>query len=159
MNLTKKQVGALLKFMPSDGVRPAIEQLHIETYNGRTVAVALDGRQLVALYVDFADDAVGRVVKRDELVKWYKLATAKSRLDDNALFELLAPAETDASQFTDWQQLVIDEPAPATQLFYNADFLANAQQLNDNCIKYTIHPRYLVGDTEVGRFVVMTMKG
>ena len=80
INLSKKQVGALLKVLSNDTTRAALTELNIKDGYAR----ATNGYILAKLKTTLPDGAVSR----EELTKWYKLAGNKDRLTDEILAEM-----------------------------------------------------------------------
>lgn len=87
MNITKKQVGYLLKIMSDDTTRPALSGLAFR--DGK--AWATNGYAMVGFDTKLDTEPVDeqyKVISRADIVKWYKLANTKDVLDDKALSEM-----------------------------------------------------------------------
>lgn len=134
--MNKKQVGALLKVMGKDNTRPALMVGKVDTYEDEVVLVATDGYKLAAVYMEGADELVGKLIRRDAIERWYKLATGKSRLNGEELVKVSADdfaqhGEYADSQYPEWQGLMPKGMPEAQELMYfNAEFFKIIQDLN-----------------------------
>lgn len=161
MAMNKKQVGAFLKVVGKDPARVTLSHAKIDTYNGRTVLMGTDGYKLAAIYIDEADELVGKLLPREAIERWYKLATGKSRLTGREIVESLAQELTEGN-YPEWQKLVPQgDTLPQTTMRFNAEFFKIMQDLTGNAdmtVKFygEVHP--MVIESEDGVFVVMPMK-
>ena len=134
--MNKKQVGAFLKVVGKD-TRPTLTNVVVDVYEGTLYMVATDGYKLAAVKLD--DDAAeleGRMIRRDALERWYKLATGKSRLTGA---ELVGVSNEDygrhgsypEGKYPIWQQL-IPEPYrnPSRLIAFNATYMKELQDVD-----------------------------
>ena len=161
--MNKKQVGALLKVMSKDTMRPALRNLYIDEYNGRTVVVATNGYILTAVNIDIEPEHVGKSIKREAIEVWYKLATARNKLDGDALAELASNAANLSNlTYPEWEKLLPDGyVSGATTMKFNADYAKTLQDLSGEeglawKLYGTISP--MVATTDNGLYVMMPMK-
>lgn len=141
MNLTKKQVKAFLEVLSSDNARPVLTQASIRTCTDDVShLVATDGHMLAAIPVNGVSDMIGRRIKREDLVKWYKLASTKDVFTDDDVRELAKEVYTDFGdkdtegklygKYPEWQKLVpTGERAAFTGVNLNVKYLATAQNV------------------------------
>lgn len=129
--------------MSSDDSRPILQQANIDLYNDVTYLVATDSYKLVALPVDGVSDIVGHRIEREDIVKWYKLASNKDRFTNDTVRELAKPTYTDFSEkdtevklygkYPQWQSLIpTGEKTALTETALNANFLVTVQNLFDS---------------------------
>lgn len=166
--MNKKQVGAFLKIMSKDSSRPILNTAYIDRYEGRRVMVATDGYKLAAVYLDEdAEPIVGKLIRREAIEKWYKLATGKSRLTGE---ELVAVSADDYAQhgsyqegkYPEWQRLVpTSEPEGQEVMHFNAEFMKIVQDMNGaDSIQVELRGKLapMMIKSEVSLAMVMPMK-
>lgn len=159
--MNKKQVGAFLKVIAKDDLRPVLTNATVSRYNGRQVLVGTDGHKFAAIYIEDADELEGKLIPRSAIEVWYKLATGKSRLTGQELVDSLAKHATDG-QYPGWQKLIPEgDPVPQSTMRFNAEFYKIMQDLigADNMtvrLYGEVHPTVI--ESEDGVFVVMPMK-
>lgn len=170
IELNKKQVGALLKVISKDAMRPEpLRCLYIDRHGDDVVAVATDGYIMSVLKLDTedAEPIVGKLIRRDAIERWYKLATGKSRLDTNELIRVSADDYAQNGSYVDgkypeWQRILpTGEPEGAMQLAFNADFGKVLQELeNTDAFEWTVYGKLkpMVTTTEVGTYIMMPRK-
>lgn len=130
MNLTKKQVKAFLEILSSDNVHPILTQASIELYNDVTHLVATDSYKLVAIPVNGVSDMIGKRISREDIVKWYKLASNKDRFTDENVRELATLNPEEHGKYPKWQDLVpTGEKTAFTQTILNVNYLMTIQNL------------------------------
>src|SRR5690606_8876481 len=134
--MNKKQVGAFLKVMGKDDMRPVLKTAYIDKYNDRLVMVATDGYKLSAVYLDEdAEPLLGRLIRREAIERWYKLATGKSRLTGEELVRVSADDYAQHNEYQDgtypqWQALVPKgEIEGQGEMAFNAEFFKIVQDL------------------------------
>ena len=140
MQLTKKQVKAFLEVISSDTSRPVICTAKVDTYEGRTVLIATDGYQLAALDAPGLKGHEGKLIDRTELIKWYKLAGTKDRLDEKALIEMPNARDDDKwyGEYPEWVKIIeAQHPGEITKIALNARYMLTMQTLADKTLVYT----------------------
>lgn len=140
MQLTKKQVKAFLEVISSDTSRPIICTAKIDTYKGRTVLIATDGYQLAALDAPGLKGQEGKLIDRTELIKWYKLASSKDRLDENTLIKMPDARDSEKwyGEYPEWIKIIeAQHPGEITKVALNAKYMLTMQILADAPILYT----------------------
>lgn len=165
MNLNKKQVGALLKVISKDDSRPVLTTAKVDKWGDDVVLVATDGYILCALYLDSEDasELVGKLIRRDAIEKWYKLATGKDRLTTQELVQVSASDYGDHNsyadyEYPDWTRVVPSGEMESTSLAFNADFAKVLQDLDgEDGLKYTLNGLLgpMVARNERGVYVLM----
>lgn len=166
--MNKKQVGAFLKVMSKDDMRPILCTAKVDRYNDKLYLVATDGYKLAAIELDeYADEIEGKMIRRSAIERWYKLATGKDRLTGEELVRLSAEdyAMNDGYQegnYPQWQSLVpTGEPEPQSTMHFNADYFKIIQDLDgEESIKVKLYGKLapMVFETERGLYLVMPMK-
>lgn len=159
--MNKKQVGAFLKIIAKDNIRPILTNATVSRYNDRLVLVGTDGQKFAAIYIEDAERLEGKLIPREALEVWYKLATGKSRLTGQEIVDKLSKDAKDG-QFPSWQKLIPKgDTVPQTTMRFNADFFKIMQDLTGNAdmtvkLYGEVHP--MVIESEDGVYVVMPMK-
>lgn len=166
--MNKKQVGALLKVMSKDDMRPILCSGYVDKFRDEVVLVVTDGYKLAAVKMgDDAEELMGKMIRRSAIERWYKLATGKSRLTGE---ELVHVASDDYGQhgsyrdgnFPQWQGLVPnEEPEKQDTMHFNADFFKVVQDLDGaDSLEVKLYGKLapMVVDTERGYYMVMPMK-
>ena len=132
MNLTKKQVKAFLEVLSSDDTRPILTQASIELHNDHTYLVATDAYKLAAILVNGVSDMIGKRIPREELVKWYKLASNKDYFTDENVRELATLDPEEHGKYPEWQKLMPkddQEKSQQTSIGVNASYLLTMENL------------------------------
>ena len=167
--MNKKQVGALLKVMGKDESRAILNSVYIDKWGDDTVLVATDGYVMAILQLDpeDAEPLVGKMIRREAIERWYKLATGKSRLTTQELVEV---ASEDYGQhgsyqegtFPDWTKVVPSGVADGAQeIGFNADLAKVLQDLDgSDGLLWTVYGRLqpLMANTSNGTYLLMPMK-
>ena len=162
-NLNKKQVNALLKVMSKDETHPVLRNAHIDEYNGKTVLVTTNGYTLSAINIVVDSELVGKTIRREAIEVWYKLATARNKLDGEALAELASNgANLSDITYPEWKKLLPDGyMSGETTMKFNADYAKVLQDLSgEGALAWklygTISP--MIATTDNGLYVMMPMK-
>lgn len=166
--MNKKQLGAFLKVMGKDEARRALMQAKVDRYDDKLALIATNGYMLAAVFLDEdAEEIEGRVIRREALEKWYKLATGKSRLTGQ---ELVAVSADDYAQhgsysdveFVPWQKVVPSSTLEGQSIMhFNADYFKTVQDLDgQDSIRVRLHGALapMEFETERGYYLVMPMK-
>ena len=163
--MNKKQVNALLKVMGKDAMRPGLMCAGINQYDGHGVLVATNGYALVAAKVGIDLELVGKVIKREAIERWYKLATGRDRLDGASLAEIIADkSNLSSTPYPVWQGLV---PSPSMKhepqagMKFDAELAKVLQDVNNGeSLTYTLYGKLspMVARNEMGTFVLMPIK-
>lgn len=138
--MNKKQVGAFLKIMSKDTAREVLCRAQIDEYNGDVVLVATDGYQLSAVKIEYGEDIkhlVGKLIRRDALERWYKLASGKSRLNAEEVEAVLSDdyakeGEYAQERYPEWKKLIPEEgtESPVGVIRFNVKYMNNVQDLH-----------------------------
>lgn len=165
--MNKKQVGALLKVISKDTTRPILCNAYVGTWNDTPVLVATDGYKLSVSYVEGADELVGKLIRRDALERWYKLATGKDRLTGDELVRVSSDdyaqhGSYESGQYPDWASLIpLGEPSGQDTMAFNAEYFKIIQDLDgDDSLRVTLYGALspMVVKTERGIYVIMPMR-
>lgn len=163
--MNRKQVNAFLKIMSKDSSRPVLCSTLVDEYKGKPVLVVTDGYVLTAVYIDYAEDFIGKRITREAIEKWYKLADGKSRLTGESLQELMEDDYHNGRQvsgdYPKWQSLVPSTTEAVDTIAFNADFAKIVQELNGATgltLKLTGKMGALVSDTDVAYTLIMPLK-
>lgn len=166
--MNKKQLGAFLKVMSKDEMRPILCTAKVELYHGEPVLVATDGYQLAAIKLDNdANELLGKMIRRSALEKWYKLATGKDRLTGQELVRVSADDYGEHNgymegTYPDWSKLVPrGDPSGQEVMHFNADYFKTVQDLDgENSVRVKLYGKLspMVFETERGLYLVMPMK-
>jgi hypothetical protein len=174
MNLTKKQVKALLEVLSKDDTRPILEHALIDDYQGQLTLVATDSYKLIALklHITSADgqEYIGKLVSRDDLTRWYKLAATKDTLMTN---DLLAMAAASDMNYPKWQDLLKEKtasgngrtdqdlkPEAVSKIGFQADYAVTLEKLAGTQLFYEFHGPFgaMLARTDDGLFILMPLK-
>lgn len=127
MFLTKKQVKALLKVLGDDDSRPLLQQFRFNMTDKGMYITATNSYVLAAYKIGDEHKMLdGYCVARDDLTKWYKLASAKDVLD---LDELIQMSTVGEGRYPKWATLVPEGRKEIKSITFNADLLQNLQVL------------------------------
>jgi hypothetical protein len=88
--MNKSQVKALLDVISTDEIRSVLTYALIDEFEGRLMLIATDGYALAAIALANTDKELcalhkGKLVSRQSLTRWYKLASAKDILSTEEL--------------------------------------------------------------------------
>ena len=166
--MNKKQVAALLKIMSKDDSRPVLCTGYVDRHDDRVVLVATDGYTMAAVHMDGAEELVGKMVRREAIEKWYKLATGKSRLTGE---ELVAISNDDYASngsyqegtYPKWQGLIPAECDTTSflrdlSIGLNASYLKNIQDAaGEESIRLQLYGtlRPIVVEADNGLYLLM----
>lgn len=160
--MIKKQVGAFLKVMAKDTTLPKIRGAHIDEYGGRTVLVATNRYTLAAMYIDIDRSYIGKTIRREAIEVWYRLASARSELNGEAVAELADNKANLMDGYPDWKiALPKDSGEPQERIIFNAELAKSLQDLSgksrlDLKLYGNISP--MIAHTEQGMFILMPIK-
>lgn len=172
MNLTKKQVGALLKVMSKDTTRPVLCGVKVDKYLGKNVLVATDGYIMAVLGLgEIEAELSGNwIIRRDALERWYKLADGKSRLTERELLNVSRDDYTKndgylEGSYPDWQNMimakVISDRQPTESVKFNADYAKTLQDLSgDDGLEWSLGGTLgaMVAESNGNTYIMMPMK-
>lgn len=169
INLNKKQVGALLKVMGKDESRAILTSVYIDKWGDDTVLVATNGYIMAILQLDpeDAEPLVGKMIRREAIERWYKLATGKSRLNTMELVQVSSDdyaqhGEYQTGEYPRWQSVVPSGVADgADEIAFNADLAKTLQDLDGSeGLMWTVYGklRPLMANTDNGTYLVMPVK-
>ena len=164
MQLTKKQVKSLLEVMSSDKTREVLTTAYIDEFEDKYYLVATDGYTLAAIILDTdASGYVGRFVKRDDLIRWYKLASTKDVLTEQELLIGMSrkALQSDAS-YPNWKDIytsIIKSKFETDTFHINADYFKTMQELVGGLpVKYLNYHNAFIAKQELGMFIIMKLK-
>lgn len=170
IDLKKTQVAALLKVISKDEMRPEpLRCAYVDKWGDDTVLVATNGYVLAALQLDVedAEPLVGRLIRREAIERWYKLATGKSRLTTDELVRVSADdyaqhGDYVNAKYVPWQQIVPSgEPDGSTELGFNAELAKVLQDLEDSdSLLWTVYGtlKPMMANTGAGTYIMMPKK-
>jgi DNA polymerase III sliding clamp (beta) subunit (PCNA family) len=160
-SLTKQQVKSLLEVMGNDDARPMLQQLKIDLFNDKPVLVTTDSYQMAIFALsDNVLPEMGKMIDRKEIVKWYKLASAKDLFTEVDLID--APATEDGN-YPKWQTLIPkrEDMTDIPSLGLNATYLLNLGKLAGNTgmiLEFYGRRAPIVSRTGDNIFVLMPLK-
>lgn len=169
IDLKKAQVGALLKVMGKDEGRSVLMHAKIDMWDDKAVLVVTDGYVLAMLYIDSEDaqPIMGKLIRRDAIERWYKLATGRNRLTTQ---ELVAVSNDDYAKHGEyanpsypiWKNIIpTGNSVEQTQVKFNADYLKTLQDLHDDgALSWELTGRLapMVSRTDKGIYLVTPIK-
>jgi len=169
IELKKTQVGALLKVISKDEMKPILMNAYVDKWDDDTVLVATNGYVFSALYLDSedAEELVGRLIRREAFEKWYKLATGKDRLTTQELVRLSSDdyaqhGEFASGEYPKWKSIVPDGiPSRESEMIFNADFAKVLQDLEEaDGMKWELTGKLapMVSRTSKGVYLLMPRK-
>ena len=131
MELTKKQVKALLSVMSSDTTRPYICCANINKVNDQLYLTVTDGYQLASIELsENVDDLDEYYIKRQDLINWYKLAGSKDIFDEIQLRLIATKRLQGDVKYPIWSSLIPRDEIAINSMFYNTELLNNMQNLS-----------------------------
>lgn len=169
IELNKKQVGALLKVMGKDEMRPILASVYIDRWHDDTVLVATNGYVMAMLPLDAedAEELVGKMIRREAIERWYKLATGKSRLNTMELVQVASEDYGQHGSYNDgeypaWRSVVPSGIADgADTIAFNADLAKVLQDLDgSDGLAWTVYGRLqpLMANADNGTYLLMPKK-
>ena len=169
LNLKKTQVGALLKVISKDEMRPILTNVLIDNWGDDTVLVATNGYIMAVLQVDKEDGEKlnGRLIRRDAIERWYKLAIGKSRLNTQELIRVSNDdyahhSNYETGQYPDWKKLLPEgEPEGTDRIAFDANLAKSLQDLEESDgLQWTVYGQLkpLVTTTDKGTYLLMPRK-
>ena len=167
--MNKKQVNALLKVMGKDEMRPILASVYIDKWGDDTVMVATNGYVMAILPLDTedAEPLVGKMIRREAIERWYKLATGKSRLNTMELVQVASEdygrhGSYQEGNYPKWQSVVPSGVADgADTIAFNADLAKALQDLDGSeGLAWTVYGKLqpLVANTDNGTYLLMPKK-
>lgn len=167
--MNKKQVGAFLKVMDKDEMRPILASVYIDRWHDGIVMVATNGYIMAILPLDTedAEPLVGKMIRREAIERWYKLATGKSRLDTMELVQVASEdygrhGNYQEGNYPKWQGVVPSGIADgADTIAFNADLAKTLQDLDgSDGLVWTVYGKLqpLMASTDNGTYLLMPMK-
>lgn len=139
--LSKKQVGAIVKVLDKNPTRPMLEYLRIDTMTDQPnlVAVATNGFVMMvfqtSLEAETHKELVGKGVQVNSFKKWYATAGSKDTFGEALLTELAK----DINQSFDWQRAIPTEPAPIDLVAIDPVLMRSLQDVADKPLFYTTY--------------------
>jgi hypothetical protein len=125
MQLTRQQVKALLNVLSSD--RPILTHTAISEYKGHIYLVATNSYTLSAIRLeDSLKELIGKSIDREDIIKWYKLASGKDMFTSETVREL---AQDIDGTYPQWQPLIPTESEAIKQIGLDAKLLLVLQEL------------------------------
>lgn len=169
LDLKKAQVGALLKVISKDEMRAVLTTAYVDKWGDDTVLIATNGyvMSILQLDVEDAEPLLGKMIRRDALEKWYKLATGKSRLTTQELVQVsnddyAQHGSYESGEYVPWTKVVptgITETVDA--ISFDANYAKVLQDLEDaEGMDWDVHGKLapLVCNTDKGTYLLMPRK-
>lgn len=166
--MNKKQVGAFLKVMGKDTMRPVLKNAKVIMYEDEPCLVATDGYILSLVKLgETKPELIDRVIRRDAIERWYKLATAKDRLNGETLEGVLNDDYAQHGMYSTIEYPDVIKVIPTTKpegqslMKFNANYLKIVQDLNgEEGLLVELHGEIspMVIKSEVATSVVMPIK-
>lgn len=165
--MNKKQVGALLKVMSKDSTRPVLCAGYVDNYEGKTVLVATDGYAMAIVNMEGAKELEGKLIRREAIEKWYKLANGKSRLTGEELIDVSADDYAKHGEYSDytypeWKKIMPQgETQPQASMKFNAEYFKTIQDIEGvpaTSVELYGALKGLVMRGDIGTYIVMPMK-
>lgn len=162
---TKRQIKALLEVLANDNTRPALEHAYLDTYNDKPVLVATDSYKLITVYLEGGGDLdwpklAGRSISREDLTRWYKLASNSDRLQTEDIVTM-AQDRSDDFKYPDWQKIIGQtKPASADQISFNAKYTLILETLADCHLCYELNGpnNPLIAQNNSGLYLIMPLR-
>lgn len=161
LELTKKQVGAIIKVLEADrDARPLLSYMMIDKKPDSTdmVAIVTDGFVMAVLNTGYTTEEhtelVGKGVPVDAFKRWYVTAKAK----DAYTAENIAQDITDLPQpIIPWQRPIPETPAPIDLVALNPAYMKNLQDIAGGPLYYTTYgkDKPVVAERNGNRYLVM----
>lgn len=167
MTLSKRQVKALLDVISKDESRPILTYAKLDIYKGKPVLVATDSYHMVVLPLTdtiLPEATEGKLISRDDLTKWYKLAENRELLGDLEL-ATMAQDEAEVGKYPAYAKLIEGfTPQAVSFISFNPDYIANMQTLagiGRSGLKWQFHGVLgaMLAELDGAMYIVMPMKG
>ena len=165
--MNKKQVTAFLKVMGKDKDRKILMNAKVDRYNNELCLVATNGLLFAVVFIDSdADILEGKLIRRDALEKWAKLATGRSRLTGAELVTVSADDYADHNgynedEYPEWRHIIPTGKAEGQQqMIFNAELFKVIQDLDgEDRLVATLYGavKPMTVRTERGIYIAMPM--
>lgn len=164
VELTRKQVKALLGITGKDDTRPALTELWVAEHGDNTYLVATDSYRMALLKLDMAPELdiehdVGQelAVPRQELEKWYKLAKGRDILIETDVINMLEVSEHKHPKI---DPIMAREPAEARKLSFNAKYALELETLAGDPLTYELggDNGALIANTRDNYYILMPLR-
>lgn len=161
MQLSKKQLKNLIDVISSDDTRPALTHLAVTKIGEGIYLTATDGYHLAALRVsnDWEPYLEKGGIPRAELVKWYKLATAKDVLTEQELFTMITEMDKPFPPIAD---IADNLRGTITKIGLNMVYCLRMQELAGHPLQWTFGTSHLspaIARDDGNIYIVMPVKG
>lgn len=140
--MNKSQVKALLDVISTDEIRPVLTYALIDEFEDRLTLIATDGYALAAIALANTDKELcalykGKLISRQSLTRWYKLASVKDILGTE---ELLGMAESiESMHYPQWQSIAKNhEPENTTRIAFNPQYVVTFTKLAGSNLSFTL---------------------
>ena len=157
MNLTRKQIKALLEVMSSDNSRPVLCYLWTENTEDGSYFIATDSYKAVMLKTHHSQDKQ-LAVHRDELTKWYKLAKTSDILTEEDILAMMTEQDINFPKVPELLKN-ITVVAPDT-IGFNAGYADTLERIASRPLYYKINGELapMVATLDNNTYILMPIK-
>lgn len=133
LQLNKRQVKSLLDIISKEEHRHVINCVTVQEVDGKFYLVATDSYKMAMLEVESEEllKFKDKLLNREALTKWYKLASAKNYLTEDTLAKMFEEESKQVSgDYPRVEGLMNVTPTPVDGFKFNANYMLSLETLN-----------------------------
>jgi hypothetical protein len=133
LQLNKRQVKSLLDIISKEEHRHIINCVTVQEVDGKFYLVATDSYKMALLVVDSEEllEFKDKLLNREVLTRWYKLASAKDYLTERTLVGMFKDGDNLVSgDYPRVEGLMNVTPTPVDGFKFNASYMLSLETLN-----------------------------
>lgn len=133
LQLNKRQVKSLLDIISKEEHRHIINCVTVQEVDGKFYLVATDSYKMAMLEVESEEllKFKDKLLNREALTKWYKLASAKNYLTEDTLAKMFEEESKQVSgDYPRVEGLMNVTPTPVDGFKFNANYMLSLETLN-----------------------------
>lgn len=135
LQLNKRQVKSLLDIISKEEHRHIINCVTVQEVGGKFYLVATDSYKMALLAVESEEllKFKDKLLNREALTKWYKLASAKNYLTERTLVEMFKDESNlnlVSGDYPRVEKLINVTPTPVDGFKFNASYMLSLETLN-----------------------------
>lgn len=164
LQLNKRQVKSLLDIISKEEHRHVINCVTVQEVDGKFYLVATDSYKMALLAVESEEllKFKDKLLNREALTKWYKLASAKNYLTEDTLAKMFEEESKQVSgDYPRVEGLINITPTPVDGFKFNASYMLSLETLNSGKpleYKTSGYASPAIAEHDGNKFVIMPVK-
>ena len=164
LQLSKRQVKSLLDIISKEEHRHIINCVTVQEVDGKFYLVATDSYKMAMLEVESEEllKFKDKLLNREALTKWYKLASAKNYLTEDTLAKMFGEESNLVSgDYPRVEGLMNVTPTPVDGFKFNASYMLSLETLNGGEpleYKTSGYASPAIAEHDGNKFVIMPVK-